>query len=181
MRRFLRVRRLLKAGRFLRLRRLLKTERFLRLRRFLRAGRFPRAGRLEEAVEVVGQFGGLHPGARLLVQQAADRRAEPAGLAQGVGLGGEYRELDRLGVAPAERRPTLQRRVERGAERPQIGRLSGRVAVQPLGRHEVERSDELPEPGERGAALDGGDAEVHQHHLAGGAVMRMLSGFTSRW
>ncbi len=69
------------------------------------------------------------------------------------------------GGAP-ERGAALDGRVQRGAERPQVGGGSGILAAQPLRGEVVDRPDDLSGTGDGRVALDLGDAEVGEQDPA---------------
>lgn len=105
------------------------------------------------------------PCRRILAQEGLDDRSE-----RGSGVPGLGRLLVHDGLhggqrrgAP-ERRAALHRRVQRGAERPQVGGGPGVLAAHAFGGQVVDRADDLPGAGDRRVALHLGDAEVREQY-----------------
>ncbi len=67
-------------------------------------------------------------------------------------------------VAAGERRPPLDRRVQRGAETPHVGRRARRQALDDLRRDVRRRADQQPRTGDRVVPGRPGDAEVGELH-----------------
>jgi hypothetical protein len=61
---------------------------------------------------------------------------------------------------------SLDRRIERRPQRPQVGGRAGRAEPDPFGRHVQRGPQHHVRAGDGGVPLDGGDAEVGQHDAA---------------
>lgn len=100
----------------------------------------------------------------VLAQQRGDHRFQRASAP------GRRRLLGDDGLHGGDRRRTaegrgpLDRRVERGAQRPQVGRGAGIAAAHPLGGQVVDGADQFTCPGDGRVALDRRDPEVRQQH-----------------
>jgi len=103
----------------------------------------------------------------LLREQAVDRvrqvRGRPGGWVVRLDdSGGDGRQR----VAPLERRSSLDRRVERRAQRPEVRRRPAGLAAGSLRGQVRRRADEHAGGGERHVAVSGRDAEVGEHDPA---------------
>jgi hypothetical protein len=101
-----------------------------------------------------GPLGGV------LAQQRGDDGRERAGVPQLLGLLADHGLHGGQRGRPPERRPPLDRRVERRAERPQVGGRTRIVAAYALRRQIVDRADDLPGARDGRVALDLRDPEV---------------------
>ena len=71
--------------------------------------------------------------------------------------------------SPGVRRAALDRRVQRRAQRPQVGLRCGRTVAGPFRRHVLRGAHHQARPGDRAVVDERGEAEVGQHHPAVGA------------
>lgn len=133
----------------------------LRRHERLRRARPPPLRRLGEhllGLRGSGPYGGI------LAQQRGDHGPERTGVLGRFGLllDNGLHGAQRRG-AP-ERRPALHRRVQRRAQRPQVGGRTGIVAAHPLGGQIVDRADDLAGAREGRIALDLCDPEVGEQY-----------------
>ena len=132
--------------------------------RLSRRPRFGRAAALLGRGQHPGRGGRVRPGPRVAAQQRLDRRAQrPGPPGPGRVLVRDRGQDGQRGVPVVERAVPFHRRVQGGAQRPQVGRRAGRLAADPFRRGEPGGAHHHPGLGEPGVALQGGDAEVGQH------------------
>ncbi len=105
------------------------------------------------------------PVVRVLAEQRRDHGPERTGVDGGGRLVGDDGLHGGDRGRTAERGGPLDRRVQRGAQRPEVGGGAGIAAAYPFGGQVVDGADQFAGPGDGGVALDRGDPEVGEEHL----------------
>lgn len=108
----------------------------------------------------------IGPIGRILLQQRRDHGRERTRMLRLARLLFDHRLHGGQRRGPPERRPAVDRRIKRGAERPQVGGRAGVMTANALGREIVDRADDLAGPRDRRVSLDLGDPEVGEQDTA---------------